>query len=252
MSVFYKPYMIKYNLVVMFFTVMLVCSMATAADTKYPLFDKQKKTIVLDPGHGGYDKGAQGPDGTLEKTVTLNLARMIAKELANNYRVVLTRTGDYWLDIPARTASANHVEADLFISIHTGGSFLHQASGITLYYFKEFAEPSIASDTDPSQPFKSINDQVPWPNIHNRHQKSSKVLAQLMLNRINKQRIFTKSDIQDAQFMILEGADMPAVCLEIGYITNPAEEKSLRDISVLSNIAKGIRNGIDDFFEKDR
>jgi len=226
--------------------------MAPAADTKYPLFEQQKKTIVLDPGHGGYDKGAQGPDGTLEKTVTLNLARMIAKELANNYRAVLTRTGDYWLDIPARTASANHVEADLFISIHTGGSFLHQASGITLYYFKEFAESSIASDTDPSQPFKSINDQVPWPNIHNRHQKSSKVLAQLMLNRINKQRIFTKSDIQDAQFMILEGADMPAVCLEIGYITNPAEEKSLRDISVLSNIAKGIRNGIDDFFEKDR
>ncbi len=73
-----------------------------------------------------------------------------------------------------------------------------------------------------------------------------------MLNRINEQRIFTKSDIQDAQFMILEGADMPAVCLEIGYITNPAEEKLLSDISILSNIAKGIRNGIDDFFEKDR
>ncbi len=252
MSVFYKPYMIKYNLVVMFFTVMLVCFMATAADTKNLLFEKQKKTIVLDPGHGGYDKGAQGPDGTFEKNVTLNLARMIAKELANNYRVVLTRTDDYWLDIPARTASANHVGADLFISIHTGGSFLHQASGITLYYFKEFAGPTMTPDAYPSQPFKSINNQVPWPNIHNRHQKSSKVLAQLMLNRINEQRIFTKSDIQDAQFMILEGADMPAVCLEIGYITNPAEEKSLSDIIVLSNIAKGIRNGIDDFFEKDR
>jgi len=252
MSVFYKPYMIKYHWVVMFFTVMLVCSMTTAADTKNLLFEKQKKTIVIDPGHGGYDKGAQGPDGTFEKNVTLNLARMIAKELANNYRVVLTRTDDYWLDIPARTASANHVETDLLISIHTGGSFLHQASGITLYYFKEFAETSITPDTDPSQPLKNINDQVPWPNIHNRHQKSSKVLAQLMLNRINEQRISTKSDIQDAQFMILEGADMPAVCLEIGYITNPAEEQSLRDISVLSNIAKGIRNGIDDFFEKDR
>jgi len=236
----------------MFFTVMLVCSMTTAADIKNLLFEKQKKTIVIDPGHGGYDKGAQGPDGTFEKNVTLNLARMIAKELANNYRVVLTRTDDYWLDIPARTASANHVETDLLISIHTGGSFLHQASGITLYYFKEFAETSITPDTDPSQPLKNINDQVPWPNIHNRHQKSSKVLAQLMLNRINEQRISTKSDIQDAQFMILEGADMPAVCLEIGYITNPAEEQSLRDISVLSNIAKGIRNGIDDFFEKDR
>jgi len=252
MSVFYKPYMIKYHWVVMFFTVMLVCSMTTAADTKNLLFEKQKKTIVIDPGHGGYDKGAQGPDGTFEKNVTLNLARMIAKELANNYRVVLTRTDDYWLDIPARTASANHVETDLLISIHTGGSFLHQASGITLYYFKEFAETSITPDTDPSQPLKNINDQVPWPNIHNRHQKSSKVLAQLMSNRINEQRISTKSDIQDAQFMILEGADMPAVCLEIGYITNPAEEQSLRDISVLSNIAKGIRNGIDDFFEKDR
>jgi N-acetylmuramoyl-L-alanine amidase len=71
-------------------------------------------------------------------------------------------------------------------------------------------------------------------------------------NRIDEQTIFKKSEILGAPIKVLEGADMPAVCLEIGYITNPSEEKSLQDINVLSNIAQGIRNGIDDFFEKVR
>ena len=89
-------------------------------------------------------------------------------------------------------------------------------------------------------------------NIQNAHQTTSKILANFLLNRINEQTIFKKSEILGAPLMVLEGADMPAVCLEIGYITNPAEEKSLRDISVLSNIVQSIRNGIDDFFEKVR
>jgi N-acetylmuramoyl-L-alanine amidase len=71
-------------------------------------------------------------------------------------------------------------------------------------------------------------------------------------NRINEQTIFEKNEILGAPLLVLEGADMPAVCLEIGYITNPAEEKSLQDTSVLSNIVRSIRNGIDDFFEKVR
>jgi len=252
MSACYNPFFIKGRCLLIFLGVLLICTGTLEANPKKPVFAKKKKTIVLDPGHGGHDKGALGSDGTFEKNVTLDLARMLATELKNTYRVILTRTDDYFLNIPSRTSMANHVRADLFISIHTGGSFLHQASGVTLYFFKEISEPALTPNTDPFKPFKRINNRSPWSNIQNRHQTSSKILAQLMLNRINEQTIFIKSGILDVSLMVLEGADMPAVCLEIGYITNPAEEKSLRNISVLSNIVQGIRNGIDDFFEKVR
>ena len=252
MSACYNPFFIKGRCLLIFLGILLICPGTLEANPKKPVFAKQKKTIVLDPGHGGHDKGALGPDGTFEKNVTLDLARMLATELKNTYRVILTRTDDYFLNIPSRISMANHVKADLFISIHSGGSFLHQANGITLYFFKEISESTLTPDIDPSKPFKGINNRSPWSNIQNRHQASSKILAQLMLNRINEQTIFIKSGILDVSLMVLEGADMPAVCLEIGYITNPAEEKSLRNISVLSNIVQGIRNGIDDFFEKVR
>ncbi len=252
MSAGYNPFSIKCYCFLIFLGIILICPKTLQANPKKPIFAKQKKTIVLDPGHGGYDNGALGPEGTFEKNVTLDLARMVAAELENTCRVILTRTDDYFLNIPSRTSMANHVKADLFISIHSGGSFLHQASGITLYFFKEISGPALTPDTEPSKPFERIDNRSPWSNIQNRHQTSSKILAQLMLNRINEQTVFKKSEMLGAPLMVLEGADMPAVCLEIGYITNPAEEKSLRDISVLSNIAQGIRNGIDDFFEKVR
>jgi N-acetylmuramoyl-L-alanine amidase len=75
-------------------------------------------------------------------------------------------------------------------------------------------------------------------------------LAELIQNRINEQIILIESKIQGAQLKVLEGADMPAILVEIGYITNPADEKSLNDINFLSNVARVIRSGIDDFFEK--
>ena len=253
MSVFYKPYMIKYHWVVMFFTVMLVCSMTTAADTKNLLFEKQKKTIVIDPGHGGYDKGAQGPDGTFEKNVTMELARVLAAELEKTYKVILTRTDDYWIDILKRTAMANHLNADMFISIHTGGSFLHQASGISLYYYEKISTSALMLETQSMEGSKNSNFKELWSNIQGRHQKNSKIFAERILNSLKKKigkTVEYNAEIQGAPLMVLEGADTPAILIEIGYITNPKEEKSLNDINVLSDIAEKIKNGIDDFFER--
>jgi len=252
MSACYNSFFKKPLCVLIFLGIILTYPGILQANPEQPILAKQKKTIVIDPGHGGHDKGALGPEGTFEKNVTLDLARMVATELENTYRVILTRTDDYFLNISSRTSTANHVKADLFISIHAGGSFLHQPCGITLYFFKKTAEPALTPDTDPSKPFKRINSLSAWSNIQNAHQTTSKILAKSLLNRINEQKIFKKSEILGAPLMVLEGADMPAVCLEIGYITNPAEEKSLQDIRVLSNIVQGIRNGIDDFFEKVR
>ena len=252
MPEFYPWFFIKCHRVLIFLWIILICPAALQANPDKPIQAQKKQTIVLDPGHGGHDNGASGPEGTFEKNVTLELARMVAKEFENTYRVILTRTDDYFLDIPSRTSTANHEKADLFISIHVGGSFLHQPGGITLYFFKRIAAPALTPDNDPSKSLGIMNSRSSWSNIQNAYQNTSKNLSKLLLNRIDEQKIFKNSEIIGAPLMVLEGADMPAVCLEIGYITNPAEEKSLRDIRVLSHIAQAIRNGIDDFFEKFR
>ena len=247
-----KQHAISFRLVILSWGLLLAFTLSGQANAKNLIVRKYQGVIVVDPGHGGHDRGAKGPEGTLEKTVTLNLARMVAVELGNTYKVILTRTDDYWRDIPDRTATANHEGADLFISLHTGGSFLHQASGMSVYYFNEISGPALTQETEKPKPSKATGTQIPWNKIQSRHKTTSSVLAELIHKRITEQIIFIESKLQGAPLLVLEGADMPAVVVEIGYITNPAEEKSLRDINVLSKIAKGIRNSIEDFFEKVR
>lgn len=250
MSVSCKHFLNMRLLVILGLVCLLLGFLALESHAKSLIIDQHKGVIVIDPGHGGHDRGAKGPEGTLEKSVTLNLARIIAGELSDTYKVVLTRTDDYWLDIYDRTAAANHAAADLFISIHTGGSFQHKARGMSLYYYKEISGPALTHETEDLTLSRSTTSQIPWEKIQNRHKTTSSVLAKLIRKRINEQAIFIKSKIQGAPLMVLEGADMPAVVMEVGYITNSAEEKSLRDINVLSRIAKGIRNAVDDYFKK--
>ena len=115
MSIYCKPSTLNPYSVFIIVIIATLSALATFGDAKTSPFDKFKKTIVLDPGHGGRDSGAKGPDGSLEKTVSLSLAQLIKDQLEKRYKVVLTRTEDYWLDIPGRTDVANHLEADLFV-----------------------------------------------------------------------------------------------------------------------------------------
>ena len=126
-----------------------VCAGAFPSMAKEPLFEAYKRVIVLDPGHGGRECGARGPDGTLEKTVTLALARLIAAELERDFKVTLTRTDDYHVDLNDRTALANHLKADVFISFHTGGSFVYSTTGTIIYYYQNVAESSSITEENP-------------------------------------------------------------------------------------------------------
>lgn len=207
------------------------------------------KTVVLDPGHGGHDNGAKGPAGTLEKNVTLGLAQLVADQLKKNYKMILTRSDDYSVDIPDRTAVANHLKADLFISIHTGGSFLHQANGINIFYYKELSGFALETAVDSPNPRGKAIPQTLWDNIQAKHIASSKALAQKMKNNISSQLEFSKSKIQNADLMVLKGADMPAILIEVGYLTNPGDEKNMQNPEVLSDFARAICNGIDDYFQ---
>jgi N-acetylmuramoyl-L-alanine amidase len=209
-----------------------------------------KKIIVLDPGHGGHDNGATGAEGTYEKTVTLCLAKMIASELENNYRPVLTRTGDYGLDIYDRTDVANNLEAKLFISLHVAGSFLHKANGTTIYYFKTPFDFDENPQGKVSGNNKQDNNQPAWNNIQKRHMTESRAFAEFLQLQIRDRIKQVEAGVNEAPVLVLSGADMPAVLIEIGYISNPDEEKRMNDPEFLSEFAKVISNTIGIFLSE--
>ncbi|MBW2569838.1 MAG: N-acetylmuramoyl-L-alanine amidase [Deltaproteobacteria bacterium] len=250
MLVINNYYLIKSRFILLFLLIIIyLCIASVNVKAKELFFDKHKKIVVLDPGHGGHDTGAHGPEGTYEKTVALTLARMLASELRDKYRVFLTRTDDYLVAISERTALANHKEADLFISIHAGGSFLHQAGGMSVYYYKEISQ-ALLNETADKEKLKNSHDLIPWDDLQKRHKPASKVLAKLMQHHLNKKIKHIETRIEGMPLIVLSGVDMPAILIETGYLTNPLEEKKMLDAKVLADLTKAISNGIDDFLLK--
>ena len=212
-------------------------------------FGRQLKTVVLDPGHGGEDLGAQGTEGTLEKNVSLTLARIIADACGKQYKIKLTRTGDYGLDLRDRTATANHLKADLFISIHTGGSFRHRAAGMGVYYYE-----ALRKDPQPDSGGDRGDTGSPstWNRTQRRHEAGSKELATHLHRHLVEGLNPSGNFLKGLPISILQGADMPAVILEVGYVTNPVEEKQLVDSIFLAQTAEAVCRGIAVFFNAPR
>ena len=206
--------------------------------------------VVIDPGHGGNDTGARGPDGTLEKTVTLNLARSLADQLSSNYRVVLTRSDDYGLDIPDRTAMANQSKADIFISLHAGSNFIGSISEETVYFYQRFMGSALIAEGEAPPSLADSNIPARWDQIQMKYLITSRKLAQLIQDQLKSVRQPLDMKLQGAPLLVLEGADMPAVAIEIGNLSNPNEEKALGDTEFLADIARAIANGIEAFFEQ--
>jgi N-acetylmuramoyl-L-alanine amidase len=217
-------------------------------DAKQALFEAGTPVVVIDPGHGGNDTGAKGPAGTQEKTVTLNLARSIADQLKTGYRVVLTRSDDYRLDISERTAVASQSKADLFISLHTASSFSGSISGETVYFYQQFLESALTDESETAQSLTDSNIPVSWDQIQTKYRITSQKLAKLIQYQLNSVRQPPHTKIQGAPLLVLEGADMPAVAIEIGNLSNLNEEKALGDAEFLAVSARAIARGIDAFF----
>jgi N-acetylmuramoyl-L-alanine amidase len=212
---------------------------------------KHKGIVVIDPGHGGNDHGARSADDVLEKAVALNLARLIADKLKEDCRVLLTRTDDYGLDIPKRTALANYQQADLFISLHAGGSFVHSAGGTVIFYYEKHPDPDPVKETSTLDSLSADDAPLmPWDDIQERYLTSSKKLAETMQAQIIKITQDPDSRIKSAPLSVLQGADMPAILIELGYLTNPNEGKALGDQKFLSLIAEAVSKGIKRFLSK--
>lgn len=207
-------------------------------------------TVVLDPGHGGHDKGAQGSGGIYEKTVSLNLARKVADALGRLYRVVLTRTDDYGVDVAERAATANHLKADLFVSLHTGGSFLHNAGGMAVYYFEKTYQAISNGEIPEQKQMEGQETATRWDIVQEAHIHASRSLAEQVQARLQNHVKPTPCKITGAPLLVLRGADMPAILIETGYLTNPMDEKMLQDPDMLAGLADVISRAIIEYIQK--
>jgi N-acetylmuramoyl-L-alanine amidase len=208
------------------------------------------RTIVLDPGHGADDGGSSGTHGSREKDITLALARAIQSHLDQRYRIVLTHSDDRKLTLFDRTAIANHLRADLFISLHVGGSFLKTTRNAHVFYYLPPQAAGLLTEGNTSLPEASDPAARPWHAVQQEHTAESRRMAELMGGQMAGQAIFRQVQVSGAPLAVLQGADMPAVLIEAGYLTHPATENELQDPRHLDQYASAIGDAIAAAMEK--
>ncbi|CAE09399.1 N-acetylmuramoyl-L-alanine amidase family protein [Wolinella succinogenes] len=236
----------------------------TATSTKRPSIQGAGKRIVLDPGHGGKDCGAQGVDGVCEKEVVLSVAKYLSQELTTRgYKVFMTRSKDVFINLRDRTKFANDKEADLFISIHANAVPKDKASkmhGIETYFLSnarsERAKNVAALENkDDIETMNYFSKQSFLNTINSQRMIASNKLAidiQFGMLRQAREKFegITDGGVREGPFWVLAGALMPSVLLELGYITHPTEGKRLAQSSYQKLLAQGIADGVDGYFEK--
>jgi N-acetylmuramoyl-L-alanine amidase len=222
-----------------------------------PVAARGLKTIVLDPGHGGEQKGAEGSDGLLEKEITLDVARKLQDMLRQEgLAVILTRTEDADLPLIERTAVANREKAGLFVSIHVNSSPRPQARGAETYYLayqaadKEsgaLAEAENAAAGSESPGSRAGTDMILWDLAQSEHLRESSELAEIVQKSLNEALGIRDRGVKQAPFRVLMGADMPAVLVEIGFLSHPEEEAALKTPEYREKIAAGLHQALMEF-----
>jgi len=208
--------------------------------------ERDRKIIVLDPGHGGPDTGAKGPGGSLEKEVVLRIAQLVSMRLRHSYRVILTRSDDYAYPLTKRTELANQHQAALFLSIHTGGAFHPSKRGVTVYSYQESYGDAFSPAPEMPLPDSTAATRRPWDSVQISHKSESKRLAEALYHRLCAEED-SNCRLSSAPLLVLMGADMPAALIEVGHITNPQDEITLSDKDGVSKIAAAISNAVSEY-----
>lgn len=213
------------------------------------------KTIVIDAGHGGKDPGAIGKKGLKEKDVTLKLARMLRDELKKrtNARIVLTRDSDIYVRLDERTAIANSKEADLFVSLHINASPNRKASGVETYYLgssqdedsvRVAARENSASKEEMEDTLSYILNDLERAGNQQESVSLAATIQEKLSGELKSEYGVKGNGVKGALFYVLVNCDMPSVLVEVSFISNPDEEKKLRDGKYLESAVKGIAEGV--------
>jgi N-acetylmuramoyl-L-alanine amidase len=208
------------------------------------------RTIVVDPGHGGADLGVAGPGGTREKDLVLDLSRRLkaAIESRLGLRVLLTRDGDELVPFDRRTSLANNNKADLFISLHANGSRHSDTRGaqvLTLNAAHYQGRLEAARPTDLPVPVVSGGsraiDLVPWDLAQMSFADASARVAGALVRRLTERKVPLYSvPATRMPLRPLVGANMPAVLVEVGFLSNPRDEAALRNADLSAAILEAI------------
>lgn len=225
--------------------------------------------IAVDAGHGGEDPGAIGPAGTREKDVVLNIARRLASDINNTpgFKAVLTRDSDYYIGLRQRTQLAREQKADFFVSVHADAFNSPRPEGSSVYALSQrgatsetaqwLADSENRADLiggvdgslslrDKDQVLRGVLlDLTMTATLNDSLSIGGQVLEQLgRINRLHKSRV------EQAGFMVLKSPDIPSLLIEVGFISNPAEERRLRDPVHQQGLATAIFSGLRAHFER--
>jgi len=208
------------------------------------------RRIVVDAGHGGKDPGAVGPNGTREKDVVLEIARVLARKLEKELgcEVIMTRTGNTFLELEERTAIANKVGADLFISVHANASPSHKVSGIETFYLNfsknDKAVEVVARENGTS--LKQVGDlEMILLDLmaNSKINESSRLAAEIqksLVGQLGRHYKVKDLGVRQGPFYVLLGATMPSVLVETAFISHPKEEKLLKSTTYQERTADAI------------
>jgi N-acetylmuramoyl-L-alanine amidase len=225
--------------------------------------------IAIDAGHGGEDPGAIGPSGTREKDVVMEIARHLQNLVneADGFRAVMIRDGDYYIGLRQRTRIAREQKADFFVSIHADAFTSPRPNGSSVYALSqrgatsETAQWLAASENradliggvdgnlslkDKDEVLRGVLlDLTMTATLNDSLSIGGQVLDQLgQVNRLHRSRV------EQAGFMVLKSPDIPSLLIETGFISNPDEERRLRNASHQKGLARAMFDGLRDHFHR--
>jgi N-acetylmuramoyl-L-alanine amidase len=178
-------------------------------------------SIAIDPGHGGEDKGCVGLHGTMEKDITLQLSKRLSEILQERLGIeaILTRREDYYIDLVERTGKANNSKADLFVGLHANSTFSPGQTGQIMIFIAS------AMEEDQFEEQRAIQ----WDMVQNKVYNESFRLGSLIAEEARKSGLWREALIIEAPILALKGANMPAVEVEVDFLTSSQGEERLRD-----------------------
>ncbi len=225
--------------------------------------------VAIDPGHGGEDPGAIGPNGTREKDVVLSIAHRL-RNLINSQsiggspmRAFLTRDADYFVPLHVRVQKARRVQADLMVSIHADAFFTPQARGASVFALSDGAATSSAARWMAQKENKA--DLIGGINLGGQDQHVQRALLDMsttaqirdslklggtLLRYISQVGRLHKPRVEQAGFAVLKAPDIPSVLVETAFISNPEEEMRLRDPAYQDTLTEALLRGIVQYFER--
>jgi N-acetylmuramoyl-L-alanine amidase len=228
------------------------------------LLNSQRQVVVaVDAGHGGKDQGAHGPDGTLEKNVTLAVARNLAALINRQpgMKAVLTRDGDYFIPLKQRYEIARQNQADLFVSVHADSYTSSDARGSSVWVLSPRGKSSVAaqvladrensSDLIGGVSLAAENDSLASVLLDMQQGwavQASETVAQNVLNALSALGPTHRGYVERANFVVLRSPDVPSILVETAFISNPTEERKLRDAGHQQQLATAIMSGVKGYF----